>query len=112
MFSLSHLLINIFIIHIHIMGTTKSKEEIIIANNGSQIETQVYTHNFAIIGIIVFLIMLVCYIVNRRCRYTAKTWLRKQLTNIQPPTIVTVPSLSQQQASNPQQMPNTSNGFV
>lgn len=77
------------------MGKNYSKEEVNIAQNGSQVENQVNMQSYTLIAITTLLCAAFVFLVWNRCRSSAKSWLRKELLNSTPPTrVVTIPNVA------------------
>ncbi|CAH2062203.1 unnamed protein product, partial [Iphiclides podalirius] len=70
------------------MRKSYSKEEIVIAQNGSQVESYNTQQSMLLVAIATCLAMITIYVVWTSCRNYEKDWLRKQVhVNAAPPVI-------------------------
>ncbi|CAH2075202.1 unnamed protein product, partial [Iphiclides podalirius] len=71
------------------MGKSYSKEEEVVVQNGSQVESYNAQQSMLLVAIATCLAIITIYVVWRSCRNHAKDWLRKQVhaVNAAPPVI-------------------------
>lgn len=59
-------------------------EEIIIAQSGGYVESQISLHSYALIVIILLVVLALLFLARNRCRSTLRSWLRQEMVNQQP----------------------------
>lgn len=62
-----------------VMGKQQSKEQVVIAQNGSQVEAHMSQQTMLMMAIAGLLILVVAYFLWRQFRNRVRTWLRKQI---------------------------------